>query len=134
MQQFKDFLKANQVDFTDADITTNLDWIKSNIKAELFTAQFGQLEGLKVRAESDPEISKALTFMPEALALEDRTKGHRTPPAWPTNDAVVSGKPGKSGAGDRDRTRNIQLGKVTLPFARRGKMFKNLDFACKVLF
>jgi carboxyl-terminal processing protease len=75
VQQFKEFLKANQVDFTDSDITNNLDWIKSNIKAELFTAQFGQLEGLKVRAETDPEISKALTFMPEALALEDRTKG-----------------------------------------------------------
>ena len=75
LQQFKDFLKANQVDFKDSDIAANLDWIKSNIKAELFTAQFGQLEGLKVRAESDPELSKALTFMPEALALEDRTKG-----------------------------------------------------------
>ena len=75
MQQFKEFLKANQVDFTDADIANNLDWIKSTIKTELFTSQFGQLEGLKVHAESDPEITKALTFMPEALALEDRSKG-----------------------------------------------------------
>ena len=75
LRQFKDFLKANQVDSTDADIAANLDWIKSNIKAELFTAQFGQLEGLKVRVVSDPEIGKALTFMPEALALEDRSKG-----------------------------------------------------------
>ena len=74
MQQFKDFLKANQVDYTDADIAANLDWIKSNIKAELFTSQFGQLEGFKVRAETDPEIDKAVTFLPEALALEDRDK------------------------------------------------------------
>jgi carboxyl-terminal processing protease len=75
LREFKDFLKANQVESTDADIAANLDWIKSNIKAELFTAQFGQLEGLKVRTQTDPEISKALTFMPEALALEDRSKG-----------------------------------------------------------
>jgi carboxyl-terminal processing protease len=54
VQQFKDFLKANQVDFTDADISNNSDWIKSNIKAELFTSQFGQLEGLKVRAAGGP--------------------------------------------------------------------------------
>ena len=74
MQQFKDFLKANQVDYTDADIAANLDWIKSNIKAELFTSQFGQAEGLQVRAETDPEINKAVTFMPEAMALEDRDK------------------------------------------------------------
>jgi carboxyl-terminal processing protease len=74
LQQFKDFLKANQVDFSDADIASNLDWIKTNLKAELFTSQFGQLEGLKVRAQADPEILKATTFLPEAMALEDRDK------------------------------------------------------------
>ncbi|MGP8261174.1 MAG: S41 family peptidase [Acidobacteriaceae bacterium] len=74
MQQFKDFLKANQIDYTDADIATNMDWIKATIKTELFTSQFGQLEGLKVRAQADPEIAKATTFLPEAMALEDRDK------------------------------------------------------------
>jgi carboxyl-terminal processing protease len=77
MQQFKDILKANQVEFTDTDINNNADWIKSNIKAELFTSQFGQLEGLKVRAATDPEINKATTFMPEAMALEDRDKSQQ---------------------------------------------------------
>ena len=75
LQQFKDFLKANQIDFSDADIAANLDWIKTNIKAELFTSQFGQIEGLKVRAQADPGIAKAITFLPEAMALEDRDKG-----------------------------------------------------------
>jgi carboxyl-terminal processing protease len=74
MQQFKDFLKANQVDYTDADVAGVADWLKSNIKAELFTSQFGQLEGLKVRAQADPEVNKAMTFLPEALALQDRGK------------------------------------------------------------
>jgi carboxyl-terminal processing protease len=73
MQQFKAFLKSNQVDYTDQDIAGVSDWIKGNIKAELFTAQFGQLEGLKVRVETDPEIGKAISFMPEAVALENRT-------------------------------------------------------------
>src|SRR6185312_12477746 len=73
MQQFKDFLHANSIEYTDADIAASQDWIKSNIKAELFTSQFGQLEGLKVRAESDPEIIKAVSYLPEALALVDRT-------------------------------------------------------------
>jgi carboxyl-terminal processing protease len=74
MQQFRQFLKANQVDATDAEIAANLDWVKSTIKTELFTSQFGQAEGQKVRAQADPEIVKALTFMPEAMALEDRDK------------------------------------------------------------
>jgi carboxyl-terminal processing protease len=37
MKQFKDYLKANQVDYTDADVARVSDWIKSTIKAELFT-------------------------------------------------------------------------------------------------
>jgi len=77
MQQFKDYLKANQVDYTDADMAGVSDWVKANIKAELFTSQFGQLEGLKVRAEADPEIVKAVTFLPEAMALEDRDKSQQ---------------------------------------------------------
>ena len=86
------FLKANQVDATDADISANLDWIKSNIKAELFTAQFGQMEGLKIRAQSDPEITKALTFMPEAVALEDRSsKGPQNTASLPAGSS--SAKP-----------------------------------------
>jgi carboxyl-terminal processing protease len=74
LAQFKDFLKANQIDYTDADLAPVMDWVKSNIKAEMFTSQFGQLEGLKVRAQTDPEILKATTFMPEAMALEGGDK------------------------------------------------------------
>jgi carboxyl-terminal processing protease len=77
LQQFKDFLKANQVDYTDAGVAGVADWIKANIKAELFTTQFGQLEGLKVRAQADPEVNKAMTFLPEAMALEDRDRSQQ---------------------------------------------------------
>jgi len=78
MQQFKEFLRANKIDFTDADIAANQEWIKSNIKAELFTSQFGQLDGLRVRAENDPEITKAISYLPEALALVEHGKGQQT--------------------------------------------------------
>jgi carboxyl-terminal processing protease len=77
LQQFKDYLKANQIDYTDADINGVSDWVKMSIKAELFTSQFGQLEGLKVRAQADPEIGKAATFMPEAMALVGRDKSQQ---------------------------------------------------------
>ena len=73
LQQFEDFLKSQKIDYTDKDIADNIDWVKSSIKAELFTSQFGQAQGLEVRAEWDPQINKALTFMPEALALETHT-------------------------------------------------------------
>jgi carboxyl-terminal processing protease len=73
LQEFKAFLKSEKIDYTDKDIADNLDWVKSSIKAELFTSQFGQAKGQEVRAEWDPQIAKALTYMPEAVALENHT-------------------------------------------------------------
>jgi carboxyl-terminal processing protease len=73
MQQFKAFLKDNQIEYTDADINGVLDWVKASIKSELFTSQFGQMEGMKVRADWDPQIAKAITFLPEAQQLADRS-------------------------------------------------------------
>lgn len=71
LQDFKAFLKSQSIDYTDADFAKDNDWIRANIKAELFSSAFGQAQGLVVRAQWDPQIQKALTFMPEAQALEN---------------------------------------------------------------
>jgi carboxyl-terminal processing protease len=71
LSDFQNFLKTQKIDYTPKEFTDNLDWTKAMIKAELFTSQFGQAEGLKVRADWDPQIRQALTYMPEALALEE---------------------------------------------------------------
>jgi carboxyl-terminal processing protease len=71
LKQFKDFLTSQKTEYTDADIAANLDWVKASIKSELFTSQFGQIEGAKVRADWDPMIQKGLSFLPEAQTLED---------------------------------------------------------------
>jgi carboxyl-terminal processing protease len=47
-----------------------MDWLKTNIKASIFTTQFGQLQGLRIKANWDPMIAQALTYMPQAQALE----------------------------------------------------------------
>ncbi|HEY2861351.1 MAG TPA: S41 family peptidase [Terracidiphilus sp.] len=71
INDFKQFLQGHDVNFTEKDIADNLDWIKVSIKAELLGAQFGQLQKLHTIADWDPELQKALTFLPEAQALED---------------------------------------------------------------
>jgi len=71
MAEFKKYLTSQNVDFTDADVNGVSDWIKARIKKDIDTIQFGQLVGLRVIADWDPQIQKALTFMPEAQALED---------------------------------------------------------------
>ncbi len=70
---FKQFLKSpgEDITFTDADINGVSDWLKTSIKEKIVTSQFGQLQGLHVMADWDPMIQKALTYLPEAQALED---------------------------------------------------------------
>jgi carboxyl-terminal processing protease len=71
MSEFKKFLTGRGVDWTEADINGASDWIKARIKKDIITIQSGQLAGLRVIADWDPEVQKALTYMPEAQALED---------------------------------------------------------------
>jgi carboxyl-terminal processing protease len=69
--EFKKFLSTEGIDYTDADLNSCMDWLKTDIKQYIIQIQSGQLAGLRVHAEWDPMIQKALTYMPEAQALED---------------------------------------------------------------
>jgi carboxyl-terminal processing protease len=74
MQDFRKSLDEANISYTQADLVDNNDWIKSNIKAEIFVDAFGQDEGMKVRAESDPEVIKGLELLPQAKALAENAK------------------------------------------------------------
>ena len=68
---FKQFLTTQNIPWTESDLNGVSDWLKANIKDKIVTIEFGQLQGLRTLANWDPEIQKALTFLPEAQALED---------------------------------------------------------------
>jgi len=71
LAEFKQYLTSQDIAWSEKDINDNLDWLKVNIRKEIITSQFGQLQGLRVVADWDPTIQKALNFLPEAQALED---------------------------------------------------------------
>lgn len=71
INEFKQYLTSQEISFTDKDLNDNSDWLKTSIREKVITSQFGQLQGLRVMADWDPMIQKALTFLPEAQALED---------------------------------------------------------------
>jgi len=71
LTEFKKFLTSQSIDWTDADINGVSGWLKAHIKKDIVTIQFGQLAGLRSMADWDPMIQKALSYMPEAQALED---------------------------------------------------------------
>ena len=68
---FKQFLTTQNIPWTESDLNGVSDWLKANIKDKIVTIESGQLQGLRTLADWDPEIQKALTFLPEAQALED---------------------------------------------------------------
>ncbi len=71
MSEFKKYVASQGIDSTDADYSGVSDWVKTRIKEKIVTIQFGQLQGLRTLADWDPEIQKAVNFLPEAQALED---------------------------------------------------------------
>jgi len=74
LNEYKAFLRNRKVEFTDKDFEENAEWLKDSIKLDLFNVQFGQNESMRVRAATDPEVQKALTFLPQAQALLDQSK------------------------------------------------------------
>jgi carboxyl-terminal processing protease len=74
VQDFRKFLDDQKVPYTEADLTQNMDWVRSNIKTEVLIDAYGQEEGLKAHAESDPEVLKALDLLPQAKQLADNAK------------------------------------------------------------
>jgi carboxyl-terminal processing protease len=74
IQEFRKSLDADKVPYTEADLLQNDEWVKSNLKSEIFVDAFGQEEGLKVKAETDPEVLKGLDLLPQARALAENAR------------------------------------------------------------
>ena len=91
LTDFKQFLTAQSIPYTEQDFANPsvMDWLKTSIKADVMTSQFGQLQGLRIRADWDPMIAQALTYMPQAATLEqtaekaaaEKQTAHNTAPA-----------------------------------------------------
>jgi len=66
---FRKYLKARNIEFTDADFETNKDYLKRMIKAEVFQDRLGVTEAARVVLDADPQVLAALNYMPEAKTL-----------------------------------------------------------------
>jgi carboxyl-terminal processing protease len=71
LADFKKYLTSQTIEWTQAEMDSVMDWVKVRIKEKIVTIQFGQLQGLRTLADWDPEIQKAVTYLPAAQALED---------------------------------------------------------------
>jgi len=74
LNDFRLFLKSREIDFSEEDLTSNADFIKRQIRQQVFTSHFGIQEGYKIGVEGDNQVQKALAEMPAAREL--MTSGH----------------------------------------------------------
>ena len=74
LSDFKQYLAAQNYDYTPQELDANLDWVKMNVKASIFATQFGLTSELKTRADWDPEVQQALGLMPQAAQLEQKVQ------------------------------------------------------------
>jgi carboxyl-terminal processing protease len=88
MSDFKKYLTSQNIDWSENDLNGTKDWLKARIKEKIVTIQFGQLTGLRTLADWDPMIEKALTFLPEAQALEDNAHKVLTEKAQARNSGI----------------------------------------------
>ncbi|MEJ2108677.1 MAG: S41 family peptidase [Acidobacteriota bacterium] len=78
LDDFKSYLSSRDIEFSEEDIAHSEDFIKRNIKQEVYNSCFGLQEGKKIEVEGDLQVLKALEVLPEARLL--MTSG-RTEPA-----------------------------------------------------
>ena len=69
MDRFRQFLREEQIDFSEADLAANLEYVQHRIKVELVISVFGTAEAYKIEATADPQIQKAIELLPQAESL-----------------------------------------------------------------
>src|SRR5579884_257088 len=73
VEQFHDYLLKRKVPFTEAEWAENHTWLQQQLKHEMYITAFSYEAAQKVGAENDPVLGKAVGYMPEAIALLDRS-------------------------------------------------------------
>lgn len=69
LAEFREQLKKEKIEFSEADFQQSLPQIRTQIKQEVFTALWGSEEGYKIALNRDPQMIKALDTLPKAEAL-----------------------------------------------------------------
>jgi carboxyl-terminal processing protease len=74
VNDFKQYLQKEAIAFTEAEFTENLDWIKQQIRREVFISVFNVDDSRKMMVETDPMVLKAIESLPKAKELLDNAK------------------------------------------------------------
>lgn len=74
LQEFRQYLTREKIAFTETEFAENQEWLKQQIRRELFITAFSQEEARKLSIETDPVVLKAIESLPKAKALLENAK------------------------------------------------------------
>jgi len=74
LDRFRDYLRQEGGEFTDADFSDNRGWIEEQLKRELYTRAFDKRSGDRLAVTVDPEVRQAIDSMSRAHALLEQVK------------------------------------------------------------
>lgn len=69
MQRFKTFAKSQKVDFTEEEWNTNKEWIRGEIRYELYFRAFDKNTADRAKWQDDPEVKKGVEDLPKGQSL-----------------------------------------------------------------
>ncbi len=72
--QFHQFLLKNDISFKEPEFIENRQWVKEQLKTQMYITAFGYEASERVRIEQDPEVLKAADAVPKAKSLLDGAK------------------------------------------------------------
>lgn len=74
MNDFHQYLLKEGVQFTEAEFAENHEWLKQQLRREMYITAFGVEEARKLAVESDPMVLQAIQAFPKARALQETAK------------------------------------------------------------
>ena len=74
MNDFHQYLLKEGVNFTEGEFAENNDWLKQQLRREMFITAFGVEEARKLAIETDPLVLHALDSFAKARALQENAR------------------------------------------------------------
>jgi carboxyl-terminal processing protease len=74
LNEFHQYLLTTGVTFTEAEFAENNDWIKDQLRRQIYLSAFSIDEARRLTIETDPEVAKAIESLPKAKALLETAK------------------------------------------------------------
>jgi carboxyl-terminal processing protease len=74
MNDFHKFLLDLGVQFTEAEFAENHDWLKQQLRREMYITAFSVEESRRIAVDADPVVLKGIEMLPKAQALKENAR------------------------------------------------------------